>query len=245
MTAVTYPRHMPLTQAVLDHVAIAVEDVDAAVSHWLDRGAVPVGGGVAPAFRSEQVRLGNGAKLELIGRTSGEPSFIDGYLERFGPGRVHHVTIKVGTSLAQAIDELEAAGIQTVDRNESYPHWHEAFVRPSVVGGMIVQIAWASGTDADFAERSGRPAPQPPNPAAPHLLALRMTHTDPAGVRPLWSALGATVEDREDGGFEVRWPSSPMVVRVAPGERSGPVGLVVPDLAPGERTDVAPVLLGV
>ena len=70
-------------------------------------------------------------------------------------------------------------------------------------------------------------------------------HTDPAAVRPLWAALGATVDDREDGGFEVRWPSSPMVVRVAPGERSGPVGLVVPDLAPGERTDVAPVLLGV
>ena len=45
--------------------------------------------------------------------------------------------------------------------------------------------------------------------------------------------------------FEAQWPASPMVVRVAPGERSGPVGLVVPGLGPGERTDVAPVLLGV
>ena len=26
------------------------------------------------------------------------------------------------------------------------------------------------------------------------------------------------------GGFEAQWPASPMVVRVAPGERSGPVG---------------------
>ena len=245
MTTVTYPRGMPLTEAVLDHVSIAVDDVDAAVSHWLGRGAVPVGGGEAPAFRSEQVRLGNGAKLELIGRTTGEPSFIDGYLERFGPGRVHHVTIKVGTSLAQAIEELDAEGIQTVDRNESYPHWHEAFVRPSVVGGMIVQIAWASGTDADFAERSGRPAPQSPDPAAPHLLALQMTHVDPPAARALWSAVGATVTDDGNGGFEAQWSASPMVVRVALGERSGPVGLVVPGLAPGERTDVAPVLLGV
>ena len=51
--------------------------------------------------------------------------------------------------------------------------------------------------------------------------------------------------DDGNGGFEAQWPASPMVVRVAPGERSGPGGLVVPGLGPGERTDVAPVLLGV
>jgi hypothetical protein len=43
--------------------------------------------------------------------------------------------------LAGALDVLAAADLDVVDVNLTDDRWQEAFVRPSVVGGLIVQVA--------------------------------------------------------------------------------------------------------
>lgn len=236
---------MPLHDTVLDHVAIAVSDLEAAADHWYGLGAVPVAGSWTGVFRTEQVRLGNGAKLELIAPlVDGPPSFVDAFLERFGPGRIHHVTIKTAGGVPAAVEALAADGVETVDVNTDYPHWHEAFIRPSRVGGLVAQVAWADGTDVDFAARMGRPTPPDPDPAAPHLAAVQLQHEDPAAAADFWTLLGATVSWTDDARtFTAEWPDSPLAIQVRHGPSNRPLGLVVPELAPAAQTPRAPVLI--
>ena len=234
---------MPLPDATLDHVAIAVADVDDALTWWHQLGAVTVGGG-EQGFRSEQVRTGSGAKVEMIGPVPGRPGFMDTYLERFGPGRIHHVTIKVGCSIHEADALLREEGLETVDLSDALPYWHETFVRPSVVGGLIAQVAWSDGSDAEWAERDGRPAPAPADPSSPGVTAVQLSHDDLPAAEAIWTTLGATIDgDLTTGGFVASWPRSPLRIQVVPGEHRGPVGLVVDGAEPAPRGAVAPAFL--
>lgn len=236
---------MPLHDTVLDHVAIAVSDLESAATHWYGLGAVPVAGSWTGAFRTEQLRLGNGAKLELIAPlVDGPPSFVDAFLERFGPGRIHHVTIKTAGGVPAAVDILAADGVETVDVSTDNPYWHEAFIRPSRVGGLVAQVAWSDGTDVDFARRMGRPTPPEPDPSAPHLVAVQLQHEDPPAAAAFWQLLGATVDWADDERtFTAAWPSSPLGIHVRQGPSNRPLGLVMPELAPAAQSSRAPVLL--
>lgn len=236
---------MPLHAAKLDHVAVAVADVDAAVAVWLDRGAVEVGGGTGATFRSHQVRFGNGAKLEMIGPGSGEgSSFIDGFLARFGPGTIHHVTVKVDPTITihDAVRELDTEGIGTVDVKELWPRWHEAFVRPSTVGGLVVQVAWTDMDDKGWAETHGTgPLPEP-GPDAPVLHEVRLGHDDLTTSAAVWTSLGATLT-HGDGAFTARWAGAPLAVRVEHDLTRGPHGVVVEGVAPAAQTSLTPTVL--
>ncbi len=212
---------MPIT-AVPDHVAVAVHDIDAAGARWVDelKGAwLPsefTGGG----FVTRQVRYSNTAKLELLA-PDGDDGFATAFLERFGP-RIHHVTLKV-PDLAAAIDEVRAAGLEVVDVSYAEDVWHEAFLRPSQVGGLIVQIARTPHTDADWARLSGTTLPEPPADA-PALLGPTLTHTDLEAARHVWETLGATVTPDGDA-LIARWPEAPLTVRIEDGTGAGPLGL--------------------
>ncbi len=243
---------MPLDAATLDHVAVAVDDLDAALARWLDLGAAEVGGGTNPVFRSHQVRLRGGAKLELIGTAGGDqPTFIDHFLQRFGSGTIHHVTVKVdpATTIHQAVDSLKDDGFVAVDVAEIWPHWHEAFLRPSTVGGLIAQVAWSDMSDADWAAPREHDGPTEPTPDAPALREVRLVHDDLAASAAVWTGLGATLDHAADGmAFTASWAASPLRIRVeaappAGGLRRGPVGLAVEGLAPAPQTALSPPLL--
>ena len=236
---------MPLHAAKLDHVAVAVTDVEAAVAMWLDRGAVEVGGGTGVTFRSHQVRFGNGAKLEMIGPGNGDaPSFIDGFLARFGPGTIHHVTVKVdpASTIHDAVRELDADGIGTVDVKELWPHWHEAFVRPSTVGGLVAQVAWSDLDDGEWAETNGVGPLAEPAADAPVLHEVRLGHEDLTASAAVWTSLGATLT-HDDGAFTARWAGAPMAVRVEQHVTRGPHGIVVEGIAPAGQTALTPTVL--
>lgn len=223
---------MPIS-AVPDHVAAAVPAIEEAARRWRDE----LGGAwVGPRFPGDHagfatrqlryprlagpVRNTDGAKLELL-----EPTTPDGFaarfLERFG-SRVHHVTLEV-PALLPAVEQLRDDGFDVVDVFAEGDVWHEGFLRPSQVGGLIVQLAWMGHADDDWAAMAGI---EPERPAAdgPVLLGPTLAHPDPAVAAGVWRALGAEVEGDADG-LRVAWADAPLDIEVVPGPQAGPIGL--------------------
>lgn len=211
-------------RARLDHVAVAVGDLDDALAYWSDT----VGAGVVAVepndgFDIAQVRTRGGGKLELIAPApdAGDVNFVSGFLARFGP-TVHHVTLKVA-DLGVAIDTVRAGGYDVVDVQNTSPWWREGFLRPSQVGGLIVQVAWTSEDDPSWARRIATVTTDP-SADAPRLLGLTLEHPDLSTAHRLWSLLGADVEDDGDR-LVCRWPDSTLDVVVRRGAHAGPVAL--------------------
>jgi catechol 2,3-dioxygenase-like lactoylglutathione lyase family enzyme len=217
--------------AQLDHVAVAVADLGTAVAYW--RGIV--GGGLVAWDRNDhfhgmQLRLGGGGKLELLAPApaAGADNFLRRFLQRFGTA-IHHVTLKV-PDLHVAIAAVRAQHLDVVDVDHDDPFWREGFLRPSQVGGLIVQLAWMQGGDAEWAARLGH-TPEQPADDTPRLLGPTLTHPDLVAAARMWRLLGATVDDG-DGRLVCRWPASPLDIVVERGERPGPRALRVGDDLP-------------
>jgi catechol 2,3-dioxygenase-like lactoylglutathione lyase family enzyme len=210
--------------SVPDHVAVAVPVTETAAARWRDQlGGAWIAPGFpneAAGFTSRQLRYRNGAKLELL-----EPSRADGFAGRFVSrygARIHHVTLKV-PALLPAVDRLRAEGFDVVDVFAEGDVWHEGFLRPSQVGGIIVQIAWAGRSEEDWAELAGF-EPEVPAEDGARLLGPTLVHPDLDRAEQVWRSLGASVT-REGGTLVASWPDEPLDVHVRPGDQPGPVGL--------------------
>jgi catechol 2,3-dioxygenase-like lactoylglutathione lyase family enzyme len=208
--------------AVLDHVAIAVPDWAAAERRWRDLlGAGRSSAGANPVFLSRQLQFANGAKIELLAASDDDPSpdnFVRRFLQRFG-STIHHVTLKV-PDLHVALDVLRAGGLSAVDVRDDVDYWKEAFLRPSEVGGLVVQIAQTPFTDDDWAAFTGFTR-EAPRPDAAALLGPALRHPDIAEAERIWTLLGADVA-RNNGQLRCTWPDSPLDVVVTAGEPPGP-----------------------
>lgn len=231
-------------QAVLDHVAIAVPEWSAAERRWREQ----LGGGRSSAgenaiFVSRQLQYANGAKLELLCPSPQDASpynFVRRYLDRFGSG-IHHVTLKV-PDLHGAIDVLGAGGLQAVDVRDDVSYWKEAFLRPSQVGGIVVQVAETTFTDDDWAAFTGFTR-EPPRDGAADLAGPSLLHPDLGEAQRIWTLLGATVEAGDDG-LRCSWPDSALDVMVQEGTSAGATTLrmrrsgdlpAAPDAGPAVR----------
>jgi hypothetical protein len=208
-----------------DHVAIAVPSIEAAGERWHDQ----LGGAwILPRFASEQAGFANrqlrfrgGAKLELL-EPLGAQSFVGRFLDRFG-ARIHHVTLKVPVLLT-AVATVRAAGYDVVDVFAEGDVWHEAFLRPTQVGGLVVQLGWAGQTDEQWADAAGFAPERIPEDGA-RLLGPTLSHPDLATAEALWTTLGASVTRQGSMALAARWPGSPLSVVVLRGEEAGPIGL--------------------
>lgn len=224
---------MPIV-CVPDHVAAAVPSIDAAHARWRDRlgGGDWAGDGPFIGFRNHQYEFRGGAVLELLeggGAQDGAGAFVTRFLERFGAG-IHHVTLKV-PDLPEALTVLEEADLPVVDVNMSDERWQESFVRPSAVGGLIVQVAATTLTQQDWQELTGF-TPTPPADTGARLLGPLLQHPDLDRARHVWRALGGEPTDVDDTAFEVAWPHAPLTVRIRRGSPAGPVGLRFADAVP-------------
>jgi methylmalonyl-CoA/ethylmalonyl-CoA epimerase len=135
----------------LDHVAVAVRSIKAAVPLYRDAlgGEYLMGGDVEDNWRWVQFRYPGGGKVELL-----EPlgdGFLSRFLDRYGEG-LHHITFKTD-DIEAAIAQVEGQGYELVDVKTDDPHWKEAFLRPSRAHGTLIQIAQPSGTDDEARER--------------------------------------------------------------------------------------------
>lgn len=228
--------------ALPDHVAVAVPDPRATHAYWGERlgaGTVTIFGNAL--FVGRQYRFGNDAKVELVSPNPFQPraTFLDDFLHRFGT-RIHHVTLKT-PDIVTAIRTVEDAGYDVVDAQVESRTWKEAFLRPSQVGGMVVQLAQAAWNDREWAEKVGV-TPTDPSPEAPDLLGPRLTHPDLAAAARLWSVLGADVE-RDGDRLRCRWDGAPLEVCIDEAVDAGPVALRMTGTGPSPGEDgLAPAI---
>ena len=128
-------------KATLDHIGIAVKDLDAALAFYRDALGLEV---ETPEevpsqhVRAHFIRVGE-SSLELLEATAPE-SAIARYVDKRGPG-IHHITLRVD-DLATVLAGLKAKGVRLVD--ESPRPGAEgalvAFVHPSATHGVLVEL---------------------------------------------------------------------------------------------------------
>jgi methylmalonyl-CoA/ethylmalonyl-CoA epimerase len=124
----------------IEHVAIAVDDVDVAAAKFREVfGLEPSEREYVPAQKTETVCLPIGdANLELISPRGNEG--LAKFLEKRGPG-LHHIAIEV-EGIDAALAFLKGIGVKLIDetaRPGARGH-RVAFVHPKATGGVLVEL---------------------------------------------------------------------------------------------------------
>ncbi|HET7220469.1 MAG TPA: methylmalonyl-CoA epimerase [Vicinamibacterales bacterium] len=131
-------------KAILDHIGIAVANIDDALAFYRDA----LGLDVEPAAEVETQRVrayfipAGDAALELLEATA-EDSPIAKYVAKRGPG-LHHITLRVD-DIHAALAQLAARGVRLIDRTPR-PGAHGslvAFIHPSSAHGVLVELKQA------------------------------------------------------------------------------------------------------
>lgn len=134
----------------LDHVAVAVRDLELAVAQYHALGLVCTGRELVPSEGAEVAFFDlGGTRLELVTpRTPEAP--IARSLDRRGEG-LHHIALRV-TDLDSALTRVKAAGLKIV-HDAPTPGAGEtrvAFVHPKGLSGVLVELVeLADGVRAD------------------------------------------------------------------------------------------------
>lgn len=128
-------------KVVLDHVGIAVGDLNAALDFY--RGVLGLDVEIPEEVPSQRVRahfipVGE-STLELLEATA-EDSPIAKFVARRGAG-LHHVCLRVD-DIAAALAELKARGVRLIDEAPRPGAHHSlvAFLHPSSTHGVLVEL---------------------------------------------------------------------------------------------------------
>ena len=141
-------------KAVLDHIGIAVQDVDKALAFYREALGLEV---EAPEEVSSQrvrahvIPVGPSA-LELLEATAPD-SAIARYIDKRGPG-IHHLTLRVD-DIRAALAQLKARRVRLVDE-EPRPGAEGAlvaFIHPSSAHGVLVELKEAPRAKAALASK--------------------------------------------------------------------------------------------
>jgi methylmalonyl-CoA/ethylmalonyl-CoA epimerase len=125
----------------IDHVGVAVEDIDAALALYRDVLGMPL---VHRETVSEQgvdaalLDVGDG-HIELLQPLAPETA-VGKFLARRGPG-LHHVAYRVD-DVERTLGELAAAGLRLIDEHPrtGIRGSRVAFVHPASTGGVLTEI---------------------------------------------------------------------------------------------------------
>ena len=140
-------------KARLDHIGIAVKDLDAALAFYRDALGLHVE--ESEEVRSQRVRahfipVGEPA-LELLEATASD-SAIAKYIDKRGPG-IHHITLRVDDIVA-ALAQLRSRGVRLVDETPrpGAEGAMVAFIHPSSAHGVLVELKQARPAVERFAK---------------------------------------------------------------------------------------------
>jgi methylmalonyl-CoA/ethylmalonyl-CoA epimerase len=126
----------------IDQIAIAVEDLDAAVEYFGRAfGIVPNARHVSEADGVEEVMLDVGGVAIQLLQATGPDTTVARFIARQGPG-LHHIGFAV-PSVSDALDHLRDEGVQLIDQvpRPSADGSHEiAFVHPKSTFGVLVEL---------------------------------------------------------------------------------------------------------
>ncbi|HEX2343543.1 MAG TPA: methylmalonyl-CoA epimerase [Vicinamibacterales bacterium] len=132
-------------KATLDHIGIAVADLEAALRFYRDALGLEIE--TPEEVASQRVRAhfipAGEAALELLEATAPD-SPIAKYLEKRGPG-LHHITLRVD-DIDAALAQLKARGVRLIDdRPREGAHGSRvAFIHPASAHGVLVELKQAS-----------------------------------------------------------------------------------------------------
>ena len=134
----------PASGWALDHMGVAVADLDAALAQWGQLGLRPThvedvtADGIRVAFLPWA-----GGELELMAPTGPEGA-VARFLAKRGPG-LHHVAFRVG-HLAETLAQLAEAGVRLVDAvpRPGSRGTLVAFLHPKSLGGVLTELVEAS-----------------------------------------------------------------------------------------------------
>jgi LAO/AO transport system kinase len=119
----------------LDHIAVAVPNLAAAISFYESIGLVLEGIESVPA---EKVRVAMMPPLELL-EPAAEDSPISNYLAKRGPG-LHHIALRV-PDLNAAVERLRASGARLLNEPRAGAGGHiYVFVHPASTGGVLLEL---------------------------------------------------------------------------------------------------------
>jgi methylmalonyl-CoA/ethylmalonyl-CoA epimerase len=129
----------------IDHVGVAVEDLEAAVQLYAERFGMPVEHRETVEEQGvEAVLLGVGeSHVELL-RPLAAQTAVGRFLERSGPG-LHHVAY--GTNdIDSALDAARAAGLRLIDEGPrpGIRNTRVAFLHPKSTGGVLTELVEAA-----------------------------------------------------------------------------------------------------
>ncbi len=130
------------TTGRLEHVAIAVPDLEAAIAVFSSVLGQPVSG--RERVESEQVAVAffdlATSRLELLEPTT-EDSPVGRFLSRHGPG-LHHIALEVD-DLGAALERCRAAGLETVGEAPRLGAGGRrvAFLHPRGTGGVLLELS--------------------------------------------------------------------------------------------------------
>jgi methylmalonyl-CoA epimerase len=129
----------------IDHVGVAVEDLEEAVALHSERLGMPVEHReTVEELGVEAVLLGVGdGHVELL-RPLGADTAVGKFLERRGPG-LHHVAY--GTDdIESALDAVREAGLRLIDERPrtGIRNSRVAFVHPKSTGGVLIELVEAA-----------------------------------------------------------------------------------------------------
>jgi methylmalonyl-CoA/ethylmalonyl-CoA epimerase len=129
----------------LDHVGIAVTDLEAAVEHYRRAfGLEPVHRETVRDQGIEEVLFRAGTSYIQLMRPLGPDTPVGKFLDRRGEG-LHHVGYRVG-DIAATLDRLRSLGIDLVDQGPrpGSRGTTVAFVHPKGFGGVLVELVQES-----------------------------------------------------------------------------------------------------
>jgi len=127
--------------SAIDHVGVAVENIDAALGLYRDQLGMPV---VHRETITEQgvdaalLDVGDG-HIELVAPLHADTP-VGKFLSRKGPG-LHHVAYRVA-SVQETLDACAAAGIRLIDTEprSGIRGSRVAFLHPTATGGVLTEI---------------------------------------------------------------------------------------------------------
>lgn len=130
-----------MTPIKIDHIAVVVEDMDAALNFWQNALGLPLGGKESNEHEAVDIAFleAGQSRIELLKPTS-DDSGIAKYLAKKGAG-MHHLCFAV-PDIEAAMKHIVSQGIELI--NET-PRTREdgtryAFVHPKSSGGVLVEL---------------------------------------------------------------------------------------------------------
>jgi methylmalonyl-CoA/ethylmalonyl-CoA epimerase len=125
----------------LDHIGVAVADLDEAIELYSERFGMPVQHRETVEEQGvEAVLLGVGeSHVELL-RPLGPDTAVGKFLGRSGPG-LHHVAYATA-DIESALERVRAAGLQAIDERprRGIRGTRVAFLHPKSTGGVLTEL---------------------------------------------------------------------------------------------------------